>query len=381
MRTLLLSLDTVIVADYGCEKDVLVTWTATDHCNNEVMVTQLIHYIDTVSPFFVDPPNPVWEFECEEDFPEPYLLEAGDNCDDSVTVEFFEIYLGEELESDSLSDNLCGLVQPESEYYDPAWALLLPDFENDYVYYTLQSGSWSQFDDGTAHIVASVVNTDNPNGGFEIDVWLENGMDWLAWSNQEFPTSYKDDFGFVEDEYLDWFYYVINTGEATLTGWGDFSGSLLTLTHAPSNKFYAYQVGIGANNINGEYGSGGWFYHSGTFVDSSTDFDGLVEGTGDFGFDHDCCAQPSVTWKWVATDCAGNSVETEVQLTRGEVLLVSEKCVADFNSDQKVNTNDLIMMISDVGCESDCGCDLNYDDKVTTSDMIIFLGVYGNTCP
>ena len=89
---------------------------------------------------------------------------------------------------------------------------------------------------------------------------------------------------------------------ATLTGWGANEGSTLMLSHAPSSYYYGYQVGVAANNVNVEYGSGGWFTFSG-IADGQE-----VEGSGDFAFDHDCCPRYSVERTWTATDCSGNGV-------------------------------------------------------------------------
>jgi hypothetical protein len=282
----------------------IVTCYATDACGNQSSVSFSVSVYDMTAPVLLDPPADL-VLDCDEDLPEAEDCVATDNCDDDVTITYIEEMFGDTPDPDADED--CQLVQPESPYYNPAWAMWLQDFAEGYEYYTLLEGEWLSYDDGTAHVIASVVSVDNADAGWNIDVWFENGLNWDDWSTQDFPTSYKCDFNDCGDNYLDWIYYIMTENQATMTGWGDFSGSTLTLSHAPSNYYYGYQVGVGANNVNGEYGSGGWFYYEGYFLDASTGYYGEVEGAaGDFAFDHDCCPQYWVERTWCAIDCSGN---------------------------------------------------------------------------
>ena len=156
------------------------------------------------------------------------------------------------------------------------------------------------------------MNANNPDGGFFADVWFYNGMDWTAWDNAAWPTGFKADCGGLDAEHINWTYYLMNNDAATLTGWGDYTGSLITLTHAPSNNYFGYQVGLGANNLTSGNGSGGWFEYVGTLVDNSVgstfviqDLPG-VNNAGDFAFEHDCCPDYYVVREWCAVDCSGN---------------------------------------------------------------------------
>jgi hypothetical protein len=141
----------------------------------------------------------------------------------------------------------------------------------------------------TASITGTVVSVDNPNAGFIVELNLINGMNWEDWSNQEFPTNYKDDFDLAGDNYLDWIYFIIDGGSSSLTGWGDYTGSYITMTHAPSSYYYGYQMGVAANNVDANYGNGGWMFYEGTFIDLSEGIDTYVQGAGDFAFNQYCC--------------------------------------------------------------------------------------------
>jgi hypothetical protein len=149
----------------------------------------------------------------------------------------------------------------------------------------------------------------------------------------------------------------------------------LSLEHAPTNLFYGFQVGVGANNVNLNYGMGGWFLYEGNFNGQN------VSGSGDFAFDFDCCPQYQIDRIWTATDCSGNMTsftQTIVFADLGEDLAAG--CLADFNVDGLINSTDFTMMLGDMGCEGACGCDLNDDQIVSTADLVIFLSVYGTDC-
>jgi hypothetical protein len=159
----------------------------------------------------------------------------------------------------------------------------------------------------TAHVTATLVSTQNPNAGWNLNLHLVDGMNWADWSNQAFPTDYKDDLNLAGNNYLDWLYYIIDGTSSSLTGWGDYSGSDLAISHLPASHYYGYQVGIAANNVSANFGHGGWMTVSGTFVDASQGINQQLTVTGDFAFEQSCCDDPSVQRTWVATDCAGNT--------------------------------------------------------------------------
>ena len=314
---------------------IVVTYYAQDECGNEAEpISYTITILDTEAPILSSEPASL-VIDCEADLPAAPEVTATDNCDD-LTVDYSEEIIGEMPEEGSIAT--CALSTPAAPvcHNDTDWSLKLFDFPG-YEFFSTIEASFVEFENGTAHLTGSVQAVDNPNAIFNIDVTFENGMNWADWSNQLFPTSFKDDCDTAEEsgEYENWSYYIIQAGNATLTGDGDLEGSFFELSHAPVNEYYAYQVGNGANNVNDNYGNGGWFYGSGLLIDAATESQIELEGfQGDFAFDADCCPQYSLERTWTATDCAGNTVShtqtiTFADLGEEEVPVIEEEATVN----------------------------------------------------
>jgi hypothetical protein len=142
-----------------------------------------------------------------------------------------------------------------------------------------------------------VVSTDNANAGWAFEIDLDMGMNWVDWEGQPGAQSYKSDCGL--GDYTEWMYHIMQ-GSSTASGWGDYAGSELTLTHQPSNEYFGFQIGVGANNKNANQGFSGWFYYSGTFQGAD------VMGSGDVFGDLDCCLPWMIERAYTMTDCSGN---------------------------------------------------------------------------
>jgi len=122
----------------------------------------------------------------------------------------------------------------------------------------VQSGqlTYLEGEENTAHLIATFVDLDDTLSGWELELYLTDGLNWEEWSNQDFPTSYKDNSGTVTDEFLDWQYYLISCG--TLTGTGQRTGSIMQLSHSPINFFYAFEIGENCNGWNSGFGGDVW---------------------------------------------------------------------------------------------------------------------------
>lgn len=55
-------------------------------------------------------------------------------------------------------------------------------------------------------------------------------------------------------------------------------------------------------------------------------------------------------------------------------------CFGDFNEDGSIDTQDLLIFLSQFGCEVDCIVDMNGDEIINTQDLLIFLALFGTDC-
>ena len=57
-------------------------------------------------------------------------------------------------------------------------------------------------------------------------------------------------------------------------------------------------------------------------------------------------------------------------------------CPADVDKNGAVGSGDMLLMLSDLGCENgDCPGDGNQDGRTDTTDILFVLGLLGTTCP
>jgi len=300
----------------GCEERFNRSWVATDACGNaSVAFVQLIRFVDTTDPILNNCPGDI-ELGCDDAVPAPATVTATDACDDNVTVTYNQYIFGDENEPGVLAN--CDITTPQHATggncginvagQDIDWAMQLNGMPVQYRFYELSEGSLVRFED-EIHLTATMTNVLDPASGFFVDVTFEGGWDWITWSTLlGNPASYKADCVNVGNNYEQWLYFLLSAEEgAELIGFGNYAGSSLNLTHAPSNNYYGFQYGDGGNNFNSSFGFGGWFNYSGIFQSSPTAAPAQQSGAGDFALDLDCCPDYWIVRQWTATDCSGNS--------------------------------------------------------------------------
>ena len=290
-----------------------VVYVAMDQCGNTSTASYLVTVEDVTAPIL----SPIvldLVLDCQAEIPMATMVNAFDNCDDDITVSYTETFIGEvplpgsETPCDLVTPDIANSMNCTDAYNNTSWSMWLGSLPTAYKYYSVVSGSFEEFDNGTAQLNVTLVNANNPDAGFTVSASYAGGFTWAEWDAQGFPTGFKADCGGLDANYQDWTYYIMDDG-ATLTGWGDYAGSVLTISHAPNNNYFGYQVGQGANNLTPAFGSGGWFEYSGPFlVNGQSIFnETVVSGAGDFAFEHDCCPDYEVVRTWCATDCSGNT--------------------------------------------------------------------------
>ena len=345
-----LTTDTI---ESGCDNvyDIVLTWTATDACDNESSASQTISVIDTTLPqitFSCGLENGEIVDVCCEDLsgsitvPAACELEAVDfACGGDLTISLTETYEGEYTPSETV-DHWCVISEPlgmdeglTCEGLTPH-AMRLFNFPGD-DFYSLIDGAVSHNVDGTMTYYMTLVSQSNPDAGWELEAQFTQPLDWFEWQNQPGNHSFKNDCGL--GDHMEWEYSIMTSGEAQ--GWGEYEGSDMTLMHQPVSGYFGFQMGEGANNKNGNYGFSGWFYCSGTF-------DGAPFNTsGDIFGELECCLPWTLDRAYTVADCSGNTTtfHYEVHATGAPCINEEEGGVQDGEDQTMVSYKDLIKVL------------------------------------
>ena len=230
--------------------------------------------------------------------------------------------------------------------YPAAWAMAMFNMPIGHKYYSVSEGELVRYPDGTIQLTATMNNVQNPANGFQVNVTFANEMDWATWSTQGFPTSFKADCGGEGENHEDWLYSILQAGAgAELTGFGAYTGSMINLAHAPSNNYFGFQLGNGANNYNGaDNGFGGWFTYSGSWINGQSSTS--ISGAGDFAFELDCCPDYYIVRQWTASDCSGNSASCTQYITFEGTVIEEPSIVGAPVQAMEVSKADLSIAVS-----------------------------------
>jgi hypothetical protein len=299
----------------GCVSSFVRTWVAIDACNNaSEEFIQYISFEDTTAPMMLNCPENE-TVDCGAETPAVAEVSAYDACDTSVDVTLTEECIGcptvDGVTTYDLYTPVRSAGNPCAYPYDWAMALFAVP-SNNFKWYQLDSSTPSQVVynvDGSVNFSGRLVNAVIPTGGFDFNVTFAQGENWADWVAGPGARSFKADCGGEDGNYQDWMYYIMQADAGVeLIGWGSLEGSLVNLTHAPSNNYFGFQIGDGANNYNGDYGAGGWFNYSGVIAYEGQNISsGAQSGTGDFAFRIDNCPEYSIVRTWTATDCSDNT--------------------------------------------------------------------------
>ena len=55
-------------------------------------------------------------------------------------------------------------------------------------------------------------------------------------------------------------------------------------------------------------------------------------------------------------------------------------CIEDLNSDGIISVQDILILLSDFGCDSMCEYDINQDGSVSIADLLLMLQSFGGLC-
>jgi len=143
-------------------------------------------------------------------------------------------------------------------------------------------GSWVENSDGTARLTGTLRSLTNTTSGFTIVLNLSGRTTTVLSGSPKLdldPSAYVANGGPLDP--ATWYYYANATG--TLTGFGFWQGAALKLVPAGP----AFQVGVGANGKNLNYGGSAWF--NWTITHQPTSGSLPTTGQADLNVDFICC--------------------------------------------------------------------------------------------
>lgn len=342
-----------VLSQTGCHPDILQIAIGTNTCGDSTIVSRTVTIEDLIPPTFADCVAEV-TLNCTSNVNSPPVPEVSDNCSSSIVVSYTENCL--DCTTDSTvypcatpvrpADNPCGYP------YDWSLALFnLPSAHRWYQVDTTVPATMTDYHDGTVTFRGRWVNVLDTSGGFDYEFTLEDGLNWTDWNNLAVPNGFLADCGGLDENHQDWMYYLLQSGAGfELQGWGSYAGSLMNITHAPSNQYYAHQIGLGANNYSAQYGMGGWALTSGfVLVNGSPITSGNGDGSCDIRFAMPSCTGHTSEVTWTASDCSGNTT-TCSQIIHFEPTFDQPECFVD----NPCNDNDPCT-IGDT-YQADCSC-------------------------
>ena len=232
---------------------------------------------------------------CGDDLPSSEGVTAISQCEGPVSVDVFV------AETGNVSAN-CDVSTAVGPGID--WAVWLPLLDAPSVAWNfIGDQSLTFYNNGTGRLTGTIQNSVNSSWQMSVDMYFENGRNWTDWS--VLGRGYKNDLGLAASNYLDWMYYELKPVFSRISGIGALEGSELNLQHLPTNYYFGFQVGVAANNKNGNDGMSGWFSYSGTFNGET------VAGNGDVNVDRSCeteelgCGASQYTYTYRAEDACG----------------------------------------------------------------------------
>jgi hypothetical protein len=92
------------------------------------------------------------------------------------------------------------------------------------------------------------------------------------------------------------------------------------------------------------------------------------------------CDNGTCTYTFGCTDSAACNYDPAATCASGCEYQSCASCVGDFNNDGSRSVADLLMLMSEFGCESGCAYDLDNNDYVNAADMVTFLSLFAMPC-
>ncbi|MEM7655387.1 MAG: hypothetical protein AAF399_04600 [Bacteroidota bacterium] len=171
-------------------------------------------------------------------------------------------------------------LSPYASNDHAVWLNQLPgDPSQDYIFGP-DGGTLNLFDDSTAQVIGEIVHESDTSRRWLAEFWLINQRDYTEWTN--LGRGLKNGGGASQLEQEGWLFWELDSTRSRLIGTGSvYAGDTLFLFHNPADFEFGFQLGIGANDKDGDFGISGWFK-----------FDGSYSGRGDINADVSCDTVP-----------------------------------------------------------------------------------------
>jgi hypothetical protein len=228
--------------------------------------------------------------------------------------------------------NGCAIAAQLDATYGPSTggqAFWLPGIVTDLVF-TPNPGGFVVNGDGTARLTGTLRSVSDPTKVFTVDVQFSGATSVTPSGSpkKELQSSaYKENGGPVDTS--TWIYFTSYTG--TLTGSGSYAGAVINIVRTGP----AFQVGVGANGKNINFGGSGWY--NWTVVSQPTSGSSLqTTGQGDINVDLDDCSTLGSVGDRVWLDANGNGAQDsgEAGINNVTVQLINSagKAIASANT-------------------------------------------------
>jgi hypothetical protein len=178
--------------------------------------------------------------------------------------QFIPLTLTSTLFAQPVAEQVCSLTA-----YDPGghaiWLNTLPGDPSRFYLFDSLGGTLTIFSDSTATVTGRIYNRLDTTRQWDMILSLRYWQDYAAWTGQ--GRMLKNGGGASLADQQNWTFFELDSAQSFFTGvpGTHFDGDTLQVYHYPVDYSMGFQLGVGANDKNGNYGMSGWFGYEGSY--------------------------------------------------------------------------------------------------------------------